>query len=124
MFQPRSRFSDVAESRPPIASPISATSSAVLLDTGIFCPHFHSRDHWPYCRRRWVFAALTTLARIQCAGGIACPHLFDFPYPRGKNQIAAHLADPRTPDFAGRITSKFHGTLTRPVRGAIHFRPP
>src|SRR5438477_4135810 len=63
MFQPLGRFSDVAKSRSPIASPISASLSAVLLDIGIFCPDFHNRDHWPYCRRRWVFAALTTLAR-------------------------------------------------------------
>ena len=64
MFHPLGRFSDVAESSSPIASPITASLSAVLFDTGTFCPAFHNCDHWPYCRRRWVLAALTTLARF------------------------------------------------------------
>src|SRR6266566_3910169 len=63
MFQPLGRFSDVAESNSPIASPIVASLSAVLLDTGILRPDFHSCDHWQYCRRSWVLAALTTLAK-------------------------------------------------------------
>src|SRR5205809_3604235 len=63
MFQPLGRFSDVAESIHPIRSPTVASRSAVLLESGILCSDFHSRDHWPYCRRNWFFAELSTLAR-------------------------------------------------------------
>src|SRR5882724_11262950 len=37
--------------------------SAVLLETGIFCSDFHSRDHWPYCCCSRFLAALTTRVR-------------------------------------------------------------
>src|SRR5688572_3396799 len=63
MFQPRGRFSDVAESTHPIRLPIVASRSAVLLESGILCSDLHNRDHWPYCRCSRSLAALTTLAR-------------------------------------------------------------
>src|SRR5438128_4494453 len=98
MFQPLGRLSDVTESRSPIASPITASLSAVLLDTGIFCPDFHSRDHWPCCWRRWVFAALTTLARSSMLAASRAHTFLSSPI---ESATVKHLVPPADPLSSG-----------------------